>query len=815
MDELRLAFRRLTHHRGTTIASILTLACSIGAAAATWSLFSAVLLHPLPIRDPARVFVVGQSRDMRGMPAVSEAHVYSAVQLVRETGAFAHVAAGGIGAGSLLVETSGRRVPTNVYFCTFDWFDLLGVPMALGRPFREVEDRRGAPPVAIISDGYWRAAFHADPQILGRALNVAGTDVAIVGVAPAKFRGLSLAYAPDIYLPFHVVADATKSPMNFFAEANRSYSPTAWITIVGRLPPDSNADRALQQLRVLDDEGGRAPRHHVLVPVNTAALPSSARFNVAQFTQLLATTVGLLFAIGCTTVGMLLLVRTEARREEFAMCLALGASRARLARGVVLEGGLISVAAAILALPVALWLFSLVRAFQLPGSVSIDRLALSIDWSVVLASAASAVFATLLIATVAGVFGFSANVADALRTRAGATPRLTRRRTRTLLATAEIAVALLLLSGAGLFLRSVSAALGLNAALDADRIVTGSVGLQPYGYTSITAERFGAELAARLRGNPAIRSFALNEFQAGMGAAGQLIIDGQPRQFPTMVSFVSVDEHYFATMRLPVTSGRGFTSTDTASAPPVVIVSESFGRMIANGGNPLGRRIRDASYRPPAQPLMREIVGVVPDVVANVAIEEPLVLYFPMAQTNRSTFVQWSARAEGTAASAIREILSAIKQIDSQVTPSQMLTLRDQLGRQMSAQRFGGIVLTALGVIAILLTALGTYVLSETMSAMRLREMGIRAAIGASGPQLAGIVLLETLRLVGIGLLVGLFLAWLGGGTIRAFLFKVQPLDALTLSSVAALILVLALAVSLKPALRAARVDLASVLRET
>jgi hypothetical protein len=299
-----------------------------------------------------------------------------------------------------------------------------------------------------------------------------------------------------------------------------------------------------------------------------------------------------------------------------------------------------------------------------------------------------------------------------------------------------------------------------------------------------------------------------------MGTGGWLVIDGQRREFPSMVSFVAVDPQYFRTIGLRPIDGRDFAPTDTSASPPVVIVSESFGRMIANGGDPLGRGIRDTSYRPPSAPLTREIVGIVPDLITNVTVEEPLVMYFPMAQRDRSAGVQWVARARGETGSAVREILSAIRGIDSRVSPGQMLTLQEQLGRQMSAQRFGRIVLSVLGVIAVLLTVLGTYVLSETMAVTRLREMGIRAALGARGAQLAAIVLVDTLRLVASGLAGGLVLAWLGAGTIRAFLFKVQPLDPLTLSLVAGLILVLALGVSLKPALRAARVDVSAMLRD-
>lgn len=813
MDELRLACRRLSHRPGASIASILTLACSIGAAAATWSLLSVVLLRPLPIHDADRVVVVGQSHSFRGTSSVAEKHTYHLFRHVRETGAFGQVAGGGAGAGSLLVETAGSLVRTEVYFATHDWFELLGVPIRVGRAFTAAEDQRGAAPVAILSDKYWARVFHADPDVLGRELTVAGVKATVIGVAPSGFRGLDLTVAPDIYLPFHTVADVSSASMNFFADGTRRSSPTAWVTILGRLRSVSSVAQTLEHLSASARpiETRQAPQF-VLVPVSIAALPALARAGIGQFSRLLAITVGLLLVVGCTTVGLLLLVRTEARREEFATCLALGASRVRLARGVALEGLVISCAGGLLAFPVTHWLFGLVRSFQLPGRVPLELLSLSIDLRVVLAAISAALVATLLIATLAGTVGFPEGISDALRARTGATPRLTRRRTRTLLVTAQVAVALVLLAGAGLLIRSLSAALSLNPGFETGRLLTGEVALGPHGYTQPRVAAFASELAARVRANPAIRLFALTSWQGGMTPAGQLLIDGQQRRFPTTVHSIAADERYFATLGLRVIAGRDFAETDHAMAPLVTIVSESFGRMIANGRDPVGSRIPSWLGRSSASSM--EIVGVVPDIITNVSIAEPLVAYIPMSQARQSNDVGWIVRSAGPADGARREIMSAIKQLDPAVTPSPMLTMQEQLGQQMGPQRFGASVLGALGVIAVLLTALGTYVLAETMATGRLREMGIRAALGATRRQLATIVLAETGRLVGVGQVAGLGLAWLGASTIRAFLFKVQPLDPVTLSAVAVLILALALAVSLEPALRAARVDLARVLRE-
>ncbi len=817
MGELRLALRRLLQRRAATVASILTLGCSIGAAAATWSLLSAVLLHPLPIQHPHEVYVVGELRQVRGMSPVSEAHVYDVLRQVRTTGAFPAVAGGGAATGPLLVDANGALVRTPVYFATHDWFDLLGVRIALGRSFTAEEDRRGAPPAVVISNSYWRRMYAEDTSVLGRTIVVAGVRATIVGVAPRGFRGLNLATSPDLYLPLHTVEDVAATTGNYLQDGSRpNYSPTAWITIVGRLVPPAKPSEVIARVAAANPPPpGRSAPTFTLVPIETAALPAVARAGIAQFSRLLALTVGLLLLVGCATVGMLLLLRTESRREELATCLALGASISRLARGIMLEGLLLSATAAFLALPMAFGLFVGFRGFQLPGGVRLDLLGLTVDKSVLVAAAASCVLATVVVGVAAAISATSGNVADALRSRTGSTPRATRRVVRTFLVTAQVAVALVLLSGAGLLARSLSAALELNPGFETGRLVSGTTLLAQLGYTADRAGAFGAELRSRVAGTRTVRSFAINDHQGGMGAFGRLVIDGQPRQFPSMVVFQAIDEQYFPTLGLRPTIGRDFLPTDGQSAPRVVIVSASFGRMIANGGSPLGRRIRATSYRPPAPPAEQEIVGVVPDVVTTVGIDEPLVMYLPIAQTSRSPNLEFLARAAVTPEAAMRDIAAAIKQLEPRIVSVPMSTMREQMGAQMGPQRLGIRVLGGLSAIALLLTALGTYVLAETMMTSRSRELGIRAALGARAHHLTWIVIGEIVRLVGAGLAIGLFLAWLGASTIRSFLFKVQPLDGLTLALVAALIAGIALAVSLKPALRAARVDVSAMLRES
>jgi putative ABC transport system permease protein len=812
LDDARLARRRLAKRPAATAASVFALAVGIGSAAATWSLLSSALLRPLSVGTPDRLFVVEALRERtRGGVDTDQAYVYPTYRAIRDAGVFEGLAAGG--SWSLLVtERDAVPQPRTVYFASHDFFATLGVPVR-GRGFEPNDDRRGASLVAVISDRYWRRVLGADPSAIGQTVRVSNTPATIVGIAPRGFRGLSLVEAPDLYLPLHTVADVGGADVNYFAEPippARS-SPTSWIQIVGRLTSAAAAADAAVRLRVASPN---ARIFYRLVNVNTAAIPEIVRAGVAQFTQLLTITVGLLMLVGCLSVGMLLLVRTEARRDEFAMCLALGGTRLGLARGIVIEGALLSLAGAVLAVPVASWALRAMSGFMLPGQIDVELLDLAIDARALAAIAAGGTVSILLVSFVAAAFGYSPNIADVLRSRAGATPRVTRRRTRAALVTAQVAVALVLLAGAGLFARSLAAALAINPGFDASRVVTGSVQLRQYGYTPQRAGAFFDQLRERLDAAPNIQSAAIIRWYGSTGTMGRVTVDGVSRQFPSELNAIAVDDRYFRTLGMRIVKGRDFSSHDTMTAPLVVIVSESLGRAIAAGGDPVGHRITDAFAKiGQASADVAEIVGVVPDVITNVADSSPLVKYYSLYQRDVLPHGTLVLRTEDSGA-AIREAMSAIRSLDSLVTPPTMLTIEDQLRRQMSAQSLGGFVLGALGGIAILLTLLGAYVLAESTSTVRRREFSIRRALGATRTRLGSLALAETVRLVGIGLVAGLALAWAGAGAIRTFLFRVEPLDPLVLLSVSTGILVVTLLVSLKPALDAARVDVAHLLRD-
>ena len=812
LSETRYAARRLRKHPASTVMSILALAISIGAGVAAWTLISAVLIHPLPVAggDDRLVAVDSYVRgnDGNAQEELRERPIYPEIVAWRDAGLFADVAAAGT--DRVIVADPAGSAYRDLHYVTPNLFELLGVRTQQGRPLRPDDDRRGAPLVAVLTDAYWRAVFNRDSQVVGRTLTINKQAVMIVGVAMPGFRGVDLQKSPDVFLPLQSIS--TIHPVsNWFAEPAPRFSPTAWLRAIARLRDDATAEQTTARLN--ERRAGLSPRvsRFVLTPLQTAVVPARLRSNLASFGALLGATVSLLLLIGGLTVSMLVLLRTEARRSEFALCRAIGAGRWRLAAGVVAEGALLSGTGAVLALPIGRALLAGLGTFSLPGEVPIERLMTTSVAPGLAAAAAAAIVGTLLIALVAGVAGSSVAVGDALRLRVGATATIGRPYTRAMLVVAQVAIAVVLLAGLGLFVRSLIKSLQLNPGYDTARIVNTDLRLFPQGYSQARAARFFADLDTALSSDPEIAGFALSQEPVGMSAGGEVGIDGEKRRMPSYVAYHVIDPRFFPTIGLRIVEGRDFAATDVGGGPPVAIVTESFARLIGGRGSAIGHRVENMVGRD----RVATIVGVVPDVVTSVRWLDPLAVYVPQPQASTQGFSRnIHIRPAGDVAAAKRRLAAVLRQIDPGLVLPPIETMAEQIAGQMGPQRFGATVLGALGLIALMLTLFGIYVLAESMSALRRRELGVRAALGATRAQLTSLVVGQTTRLIGAGVAVGLVFVWLGGGLIRSFLFNVRETDMPTLAVVSVAMLALTMLTGLRPALRAGRFDVARVLRD-
>jgi putative ABC transport system permease protein len=814
--DARLAIKRLRKRPGGTLAAVFALGCSIAAAGVTSAVVSAVIVSPLPVESPERLMLVAQRylntdgrRPQTFLNRTFTTFLYPDFLAVRESGIFESVS--GSGARRLLVvdPANAAHVERLIRFASHEYLSVLGIRVEFGRWFGPADDRRGAPLTAVLSHAYWRVALNSDPEVIGQTILVSGVHASVIGVMRPEFRGLNLSESPDLFLPLHSIAEVDTMSNPFF-EADTRGSPASWIEIVGRLRSDAAADTTRSHLTqtVLAREAQTSAIE--LIPIVEAAVPESARLDMRQFVHFLSATVAVMLLVGAGTVGMLLLVRTESRRDELAICLALGGRRCHLARGVAVEATILALCGSALAVPVAAWLITGLTRFTLPGGIEAGRVVERLDATTMLVIAASGTTAALVLALVAGVLGLSSSTPTAARIHPGGTRRITSRHARTVFVAAQVGLSLVLLTGATLLVRSLVTALNINPELDSQRLLTATVVLGPHGYSGERARLFFDELLHRLEASPHIEAVAVIHRVSSMGAGGRIYVDRSPMTFPSETWLTAADDSFFAIAHGPVVEGRSLTRADAAGSPDVAVVSESLARAIAGNGSVVGKRIGGFALVPEEA----EIVGVVPDVITSLADMQPLTIYYSPRQLQSVQGATVTARTSPDTAAAMQAIATAISDMDPRVSPTRMMTLEDQLRRQMGAQDLGAFVLGGLGAVATLLTLLGAYVVADSMSASRRREFTIRRALGASRAQLGAAVVTDSARLIGIGILAGLLLAWLGAGTIRAFLFRVEPLDPTVLLAVSGAILLIALLVSLRPAMESARVDVTSLLRD-
>jgi putative ABC transport system permease protein len=804
-----MAIRRLTRRGVGTFASVATLACGLAVSTVTWTLVSATLLRPLPVRALDRWFVVHTTAKNDG---VRREFQYPALALIRDAGIFDQVIAAWVPLETLVLNTDGVSRRVSVGFVTGNYFSSLGLDVPGGRSFEPNDDRRGAPPVAVLTDRFWRRVFQASRRVIGGTVQVGASQATFVGVAPAGFRGLDLAEDPDLYLPLSVIADVASRQMNYFADPTHKSSPTAGLRIMARLRDGQSPAQAEVGLSAIASSLSSFDGISLgLEPLASATLGRD-RHGVVVFSRMLMATVALMLLLACAAIAMSLLMAVEARRREFATRMALGAPVGTVLRSVTIEAACVSGVAALVALPVARALLVGLRVYSLPGGVSIDLLDVRLDGRAVLAclSTGAAAFFVLTAITRAYARGRLRSLTTSVLTTHGV--GTARYGACTALLAVQVAVGLVLLGGAALFVRSLQSALDLNDPLMVRSVVASELDLSPYHYDASRAASFFEEWRGRMTATPAIADAAYSFFAGGMGPRGRLAVDGERRSFPSIVRFRAIDDAYLKTIGLALVDGRGFNAQDVAGAPSVAIVSLSLAKLVARNGSAVGHRIAiPASGETASVPT---IVGVVPDVVVDVTVLQPLTIYLPIAQRTPGTYRTVTVRAAGDIDAARRVVAEAARSLDPGIALSPFPTMREEIERQMAPQRLGSAVLGILGGVALLLTGVGTYVLADSLATARTNEIGVRLALGATQQQIVALLLAGVMRPLGVGLAVGTALVWVGGGTLRALLFQVQPTDPWSLGQAVVLLATVAVIASLGPAIRAARCDVAGLMRQ-
>ncbi|MGD8869382.1 MAG: ABC transporter permease [Gemmatimonadales bacterium] len=802
--DLRYALRRLTQHPGFTIIAVLTIALGVGANSAIFSVVNAVLLRPLPVESPDElVEIYSQEGD--------EEPVTQAYPDYLDIRAREDLFSGVAGYTMDFFNVSLGQEPEVMLgeSVSADYFEVLGVPAALGRAFIPGEDDApGAPAVTVISHALWQRRFAGDPAVLGRTFRVRGQPVEIIGVAPEKFKGLMVGFASELWLPL-------TSNRSFAAGDDLRDRGSRWLLVKGRLRPGVTVEQARAGLDVLADQlaaaypetNGDPIRRFPVIPTSDVRLHPVIDRALVPVAALLMTVVGLLLLIVCTNLANLLLARALTRRKEIAIRLAVGAGRGRLVRQLLTESMLVAVLGGGLGLLVAWGTLKLLVGFQPPILIKLS-LDLGIDGRVLAFTFFVALLAGVLFGLAPALQSTRPQLTPALKDEMEAVTR--KRRTFGLsgsLVVVQVAVSLVLLVGAGLFLRSLIGAQTIDPGFERQQAAIMTIAPTLSDYDEAQTRNLYTELRQRTQALPGVESVTLaSRLPLGVSInTNELFVEGveTPENEAPSIDITVVSPGYFETMEVPLLQGRDFSDGDDESAPRVVIIDEAAARRFWPGENPIGRRLRLGS----ADGELHEIVGVAQTTKVRTLGEDPRpYLYLPLQQRNRG-IVSLVVGTHGDPAAVLPLLRREALLLDPNLPIMELKTMSQHLSIMLFAPRMGGILLGVFGALAILLATIGLYGVVSYAAARRTREVGIRVALGARPGDVVRLVIGQGMVMVGVGAAIGLALALAATRPLGAFLYGVAAWDPATFLGITALLVGVAFLAMLVPAMRAVRLD--------
>ncbi len=799
LGDVRYAVRQFRKSPAFAIAVVLTLAVAIGANTTIFSVVRAVLLQPLPYQDPARLLCIWHG-DGESYPWYTFSYPRF-LYFQQHLGDLAGLAA--YDDESVTFSDRGEPLRLEGGRVSANFFSVLGIRPAIGRGFLPSEDRHGAPPVVLLSDRFWRQRYHADPNIIGRAVVIDAEEFTVIGVLP---RGFQFQGQPVDVWRSRIVDTRTFAPTSVRLGAS-------YLTVVARLHPGV----ALSQLRAKvtavaaqysQENSGNSD---VLGPVNADFLQRKLFAAVHMTLLVLWGAVVCLLVIACANVANLVLARATARYRDISVRFALGASRGRIARQLITENLFLSLCSVFVSLPLSLWgMQSLVLAFQqiLPAVPEVH-----LDLAVMLS--------TFAVAAAIGV-GFGLMPMWLLaRGKAQAGVRSEERgfsaskwstQLRNCIVAGQVALCLVLLAAAGLLTQSFVRMSTMSTGLRTDHILMLSLDLMPDRYT-IWQKRvnFYDEVLRRVEAIPGVRQagIASRVDLVGAGLGYMLQVEGSPdlgSRNPGARGR-SVSPGYFSLVGIPLLRGRSFTEHDTSTSSRVVIINQAFANKFFPGTDPLGRHITYSTDR-----INCEVVGVVGNVrsaIQDAGVEEEL--YLPLSQ--RPWLVAKLLVRTNNPENIAAAIRSRVQAVDPEQAVADSSSLEGVISERLGRPRTAMLVVVVFAGSALLLAAVGIYGVIAYSVAQRRKEIGIRMALGADRRRVKTMVFRQTLRLLAIGLIIGLPLAIILSRLYTSLLFEVKPTDPLTFACVIALLSSVALASSYLPALRAANVDPIVVLR--
>ena len=809
--DVRYAARALRGTPGFTATAVLTLALGIGANTAIFSVISGVFFRPGPYRDPSRLVFVWSTSPTFSREPLTPGRFVDFREGLSSASAMA-------GISHLPFNLTGggepERVPGSSVSSSF--FDVLGVRPLLGDTFHagSVHDR-----TVVLGYRLWNSRFGADRSIVGRTITLNGTARTVIGVMPREFDWPAVTATPgsfegpQLWIP-GTSRDIPRTPVDRDEDlaANRR---AGYLRAVARLRDDVTLEQARREVELIAERLGRTypaddgGRGATLVPLSDQFLGHVRKPGV-----LLLAGVGFVLAIACANVASLLLARSAARRRDIAVRFALGASRTRVIRHLLTESMLLALAGAVagggLAWAAQRWLATLASA-GLPGAEHA-----AIDARVLLVTLALAVMTGLVCGLApawgTSLYGLQGTLAEGgARASGGRGPG----RMRDALVVGEIAVALTLLTGAGLMIRSFHALSRVDTGIDTRDLLT----FQMY----LTGERaqyqrlqvaFYDEALRRISALPGIAAAggAATLPIGGDDFAASFVVEGRPTPAPGQeprAGYQVVTPGYFAAMRIPVLAGRNFDARDVRDAPAVAMVNETFARQQWPGGDAVGRRIRIGR----ADTGWMTVIGVVRDIRHLGPATPPRPEFYQPHSQNSFSFMAFVVRTAGPPSAMVLSVRAAIRSLDAAQPISAVGTMEEHVATALARPRVLSVLVGTFGGLALMLALVGVYGVMAYSVAQRTREIAIRAALGASPVRVTRMVLVRALQLAAAGITAGLALTLVGSRVLAGLLFQIAPTDPTTYALVALLLAIVCVLAAALPALRAARIDGATALR--
>jgi len=828
VQDIGFAVRTLAKTPGFTAVVILSITLGIGANTAIFSLIDAVMWRMLPVKEPESLMTVVRSQSGK----VQNGFTYKEYKALREYSRMAELTA--YSPTRLNVSVDGSLEPTiDGQMIAGNYFSLLGVHPIAGRAIGPDDDRvPNGHPVAMISHGYWQRRFGLASDTIGRTISISGTPFTVIGVTPPEFFGVEVGTAPDIFVP--LMMQPTVEPALENLLANPIIMRT-WCLMLARLQPGVYPQQVASALQVVyrqitppvPDSARARGFIDWNVSLNPAATGLSAlRLQFSQALFILMAVVGVVLLIACANTANLLLARAAGRCPEFAMRLALGASRARLIRQLVVESLVLATLGGAFGILLARWATKLLTVYMSAGRSAI-ALDLNPDLRILAFTAGVSILTGLLFGLAPALRSTRIDLAPALKGLGNSLSIRGGLRAGKILAVLQVALSLLLVIGAGLFVRSLQNLNGQDAGSRENVLI---IRVEPRGSdqrnipgTTQRLDGIYRALIERVQAIPGVRSVGMAQVTPARPTANAASMIRFASGESTGVGIVMTYPSYFATAGIPIVAGREFNSGDLGeSSPAVCIVNESFVRAVFPGENPIGKpcvisnrpRVRDLTgsrYDP--TPVPYEIVGVAKNsrfMNPTGSIEPAIYMTFLQTGTGRGQMVLY-VRVSGNPDSALPQVRAEVWKVDPNLSQFEIHTLAQEMDAALIRERLIATLSSLFGALALLLACVGLYGLLAFAVVQRTGEVGIRMALGATRGEVLWMMLREALFLALAGLAIGLPLALAAGriasSKVSGLLFGLKATDPLTVSAAAVLLVLVSCVAAYLPARRASRVD--------